>query len=132
MSKPTERDLEKLKKLGRYLAGAPRLIQNIFPQAHTKYLDVWVDTDWGPEPKVVPKPKMQWTEIKTPTEVDWAKVMLRGPPRPCPRPAGVNEWLGTPPCKNKIVHVKSPRSEDFVSWPLHTDIEGHITHARTQ
>ena len=47
MSKPTEKDMEKLKKLGRYLAGAPRLVQNMRAQAHIKFLDVWVDTDFA-------------------------------------------------------------------------------------
>ena len=47
MSKPTERDWERLKRLGRYLAGQPRLVSRYEEQDHTKYIDVWVDTDFA-------------------------------------------------------------------------------------
>ena len=47
MSSPREGDLQRLKKLGRYLVSHPRLIQNFKRQCSTKFLDVWVDTDFA-------------------------------------------------------------------------------------
>ena len=47
MSQPTVRDWERLKRLGRYLAGQPRLVSRYAEQDHTKYIDVWVDTDFA-------------------------------------------------------------------------------------
>ena len=47
MSKPTEMDMARLKRLGRYLVGHPRLVQSFKRQPCTAYLDVWVDTDYA-------------------------------------------------------------------------------------
>ena len=47
MSKPREGDLTRLQRLGRYVAQHPRLIQRFAPQGHTRFLDVWVDTDYA-------------------------------------------------------------------------------------
>ena len=47
MSKPTESDMSRLKRLGKYLAGQPRLVQSFKHQPCTAYLDVWVDTDFA-------------------------------------------------------------------------------------
>ena len=37
----------RLKRLGKYLAGQPRLVQSFKPQSCTANLDVWVDTDFA-------------------------------------------------------------------------------------
>jgi hypothetical protein len=47
MSAPREGDWGRLKRLGRYLVQHPRLIQKIMRQGATKFLDVWVDTDFA-------------------------------------------------------------------------------------
>ena len=47
MSKPTEADWSRVKRLGRYLANHPRLIQKFKRQHKVTYLDVWVDTDFA-------------------------------------------------------------------------------------
>jgi len=47
MSCPCERDWTRLKRLGRYLTQHPRLVQNFRRQSATKFLDVWVDTDFA-------------------------------------------------------------------------------------
>jgi hypothetical protein len=47
MSKPTEGDYGRLKRLGRYLKQHPRLIQHIRKQPNVKCLDVWVDIDFA-------------------------------------------------------------------------------------
>jgi hypothetical protein len=47
MSTPLEGDWNRLKRLGRYLHQHPRLVQHMHKQQHTKFLDVWVDTDFA-------------------------------------------------------------------------------------
>ena len=47
MSAPREGDMQRLKRFGRYLAQHPRLIQKFSKQSATKFLDVWVDTDFA-------------------------------------------------------------------------------------
>ena len=47
MSKPTELDMAKLKRLGRYLLAYLRLVQKMKYQPRTNYIDVWVDTDFA-------------------------------------------------------------------------------------
>ena len=47
MSKPTERDYQRLKRFGRYLKGVPRLVAQYPRQDNVAHLDVWVDTDWA-------------------------------------------------------------------------------------
>ena len=47
MSAPREGDYGRLKRLGRYLVQHPRLIQHYRRQSATKFLDVWVDTDFA-------------------------------------------------------------------------------------
>ncbi len=47
MSQPMDGDLNRLKRLGKYLVGHPRLVQHFRPQVGTKFLDVWVDTDFA-------------------------------------------------------------------------------------
>jgi len=47
MSCPSDRDWTRLKRLGRYLTQHPRLIQHFRRQSATKFLDVWVDTDFA-------------------------------------------------------------------------------------
>ena len=45
MSSPTEADAQKLKRLGRYLLGKPRMVLNFNYQNHISFLDSRVDTD---------------------------------------------------------------------------------------
>ena len=47
MSCPCEKDWPRLKRLGRYLVQHPRLIPIFRRQSATKFLDVWVDTDFA-------------------------------------------------------------------------------------
>ena len=47
MSKPCEGDWQRLTRVGRYLAQHPRLIQHYAYQGASKFLDVWVDTDFA-------------------------------------------------------------------------------------
>jgi len=47
MSKPTQQDWYKLKKLGKYLVGKPRLVQEYCYQSSQKEVAVWVDTDFA-------------------------------------------------------------------------------------
>jgi len=47
MSAPRVGDINRLKRFGRYLSHHPRLQQYLKPQGKTKYLDVWVDTDFA-------------------------------------------------------------------------------------
>jgi len=47
MSAPRAGDINRLKRFGRYLSHHPRLQQYLKPQGKTKYLDVWVDTDFA-------------------------------------------------------------------------------------
>ena len=47
MATPRERDWHLLKRLGRYLIGAPRAVFNYYWQRVPTYLDVFVDSDWA-------------------------------------------------------------------------------------
>ena len=47
MSKPLKRDWERLKRLGRYLKGHPRLVQIMKWQDEVNKLDLYVDSDWA-------------------------------------------------------------------------------------
>ena len=46
MSQPTEGDMVRLKRLGKYLRAHPRLVQNMSKQPQIQYIDVWVDIDF--------------------------------------------------------------------------------------
>ena len=47
MAKPCVGDMRLLKRLGRYLLGAPRAIQNFVWQDTPKRFDTYVDSDWA-------------------------------------------------------------------------------------
>ena len=47
MATPCQGDLRLLKRLGRYLIGAPRAIQNFLWQDKPRQLDTYVDSDWA-------------------------------------------------------------------------------------
>jgi len=47
MSKPTKGAMARLKRFGRYLVDKQRLVQPLSYQPATKYIDVWVDTDFA-------------------------------------------------------------------------------------
>ena len=47
MCHPHRRDLARLKRLGRYLKGRPRLVQVFQWQAEVDTLDIYVDSDWA-------------------------------------------------------------------------------------
>ena len=47
MSKPTNVDMLKLKRLCRYLAGASRAVQSEGAVVSDTFIDVFVDADWG-------------------------------------------------------------------------------------
>ena len=46
MSTPTEQSWKALKRLGRYLCGAPRLVHT-YRRQEISAIDVYVDTDWA-------------------------------------------------------------------------------------
>ena len=46
MSKPREKDLNRLKRLARYLIGCPRMISKIEYQSEPKTIEGWCDSNW--------------------------------------------------------------------------------------
>ena len=47
MSRPTTGSLRRLRRLGQYLKGRPRLVWNFQMQSHCTSLDVYTDSDWA-------------------------------------------------------------------------------------
>ena len=47
MSVPTEEDWKRLKRLGRYLIGTPRVVLDFGYQQRYKHVDIWTDSDWA-------------------------------------------------------------------------------------
>ena len=47
MSRPTTGSLRRLKRVGQYLRGKPRLIWNFSMQNHTDIIDIFSDSDWA-------------------------------------------------------------------------------------
>ena len=47
MSEPNEEDMTKLKRLGRYLVGSPRVIIRYKWQNNVRNITVWTDTDYA-------------------------------------------------------------------------------------
>ena len=47
MSKPTQKGFESVKRIGRYLKGAPRLVQHFDWEAGDDYLHGYADSDWA-------------------------------------------------------------------------------------
>ncbi len=47
MARPTQQDWQLLKRVGRYLIGAPRAVQNFWWQSAPRAYDTFVDSDWA-------------------------------------------------------------------------------------